>query len=165
MERQDTEIREYLAANQYTYTRDALRQQLIERGYDPARVDAAVATIGWQREQGPMGEEGERRRRLLTGYVMALFLAVFLAFGFASTMGQPGYQVLLAFFGVQLLVGGLIALAIVRRRWVVEHVTTAVAVGLLVPFLIVVGISGACASITGVRFFPGPTPTFEVPEG
>ena len=154
----DPRIEEYIRANRRTYTREAIRQQLIDAGHDPAAIDAT-----WEMLHAPDPDEagvaGEgfwsRFFPFLIGLNVAVLLLVGLGTGMLTGLGQ-GVGVLLLVLAVALAIGALIAWAIVAAIGPEKlGRTSAMVVGAVVPFLFAFLIGGACYALVGTI---GPPP-------
>ncbi|MDQ2935831.1 MAG: hypothetical protein M3R49_12820 [Chloroflexota bacterium] len=156
----DPKIADYIRAHRDRYTREAITQQLIAAGYEPAAVEAT-----WDALRGDAANPPPRRRG--AGYVMTVYL-----------LGLAGMLVIVALSGLQLfpfvvvlvvayaLVGYLIA-----RVWA-PRATMGIWLALAVPFVfLLIGFGSCVAAIYAGGFVPqnlgpsaAPTPaSFVVP--
>lgn len=150
-------IRDYLNANRDRFTPDALRRGLLDAGYDPAEVDAALSEWANQGAHPGDREEDQRsfRRWSLLIYVAALVAVVLLTVlmnGTEST-GLPligGAVLVLVFF---MLVAGLVSNLF--GGWLAPR--TGLGVALLVPLIFALGLGGTCLTIMDGMSPPRPT--------
>jgi hypothetical protein len=156
----DPRIEEYIRVNRGSYTREAIRQQLIDAGYEPADIDAT-----WEMLHAPDPDEagvaGERfwgRFFLfLIGLNVAVFLLVTLSTGMLGGIGQ-GYGVLAIVLAVVLAIGALIAWGIVAVVGPEKlSRTTAMVVGASIPIVFALLIGGSCYALA-VGIGPPPPP-------
>ena len=137
-------IRQYLEDHGSTYTPEALRKGLLEAGYDPGEVEAAVS--GWNAlEANAAGVAGRHAFSkwalwLHVGSVVAVFLIVVALKG-TTAIGTAllGCAVL----GVALVIGWLISSAIGRA--LLPH--GGVFIALVVPALSAVLLGGSCLAL------------------
>jgi hypothetical protein len=141
------EVKEYLAKHEERYTRAALRRSLIERGRDLESIEEARRILDEDPVHRARRDQLGRRRRLFLAYVVVLFLGAFLFFALASPFAQPRYQVVLWTLAAVLAFGALLARETVRTHQLLERTTAGIAIALLVPFVIVMLISGTCATL------------------
>ena len=154
----DPRIEEYIRANRRTYTREAIRQQLIEAGHDPAAIDAT-----WEMLHAPDPDEagvaGEgfwgRFFLVLLGINVAVLLLVALGTGMLGNL--PAYGVVLIVLAVALGIGALISWGIVAAVGPEKlGRTTAMVVGAVVPAVFAVLIGGTCYALIGAIGPPPP---------
>lgn len=141
----DPAIRRYLDEHGATYTRDALRQSLVDAGHDPAAVDAAIA--GWEAGRTGAGPDAERgrtfRRWAIRLHVVAL-VAVFVLL--VALKGIPAVGLALlgcAVLAVAMLIGwaisSLIGRALLPRAGLF--------VALVVPAISALLLAGTCFAL------------------
>ncbi|HTI29584.1 MAG TPA: hypothetical protein VL687_04430 [Methylomirabilota bacterium] len=136
-------IKRYLDEHGATYTPEALRKGLLDAGYDPAEVDAAVASWNAAAASGP---EAARRRTFgawaLRLHILAL-LVVFVALVALKGTGAIGTALLgCAVLGVFLVIGWAISSLIGRAL-----LGTGVTVALLAPAISAIIIGGSCFAL------------------
>lgn len=143
-------LRAYVAENRDRYTRDAIRDRLLEAGYEPESVDAALAEA--YAEPKTPSAVGRDRRWLAGAWVVILFLGTFVLF-MATDMPQRTYGIGPAVLGVLLTIGSMISLVVINaNRDLAEGITSGLLVGLLIPFIIAVAIAGLCVFTTAPSF-------------
>jgi hypothetical protein len=148
------EIRRYLDEHGGTYTPDALRSRLLEAGYDPAEVDAALGEWETERAQAAGGEDGRRSFGrwslwIYAGALAAVFVLTVLLLESDVGLALVGAVVLLFFLLIAWAVSGLLG------RWVVPRVGWSVA--LLIPLIFALGLGGTCLAIMDGMTPPRPT--------
>lgn len=155
----DQRIADFISANRGKYTRDAIRQQLIEAGYSPESIDATWAILDTPDpdEAGVAGEGFWGRFFLfLIGLNVAVFVLVTLATGMLAYVGQGNFA-LAGVFGVALGIGALLSWGIVAAVGPEKlGRTSAMVIGGLVPILFALLIGGSCYALAGA--IPPPAP-------
>lgn len=146
------EIEAYLREHGATYTTEALRRSLLDAGYEPAEVDAALQE--WEaapRDAAPSATDRRRFWRWAFGLhlaVLAIIAAVSMVIGSFFT-GTWGLLVILA---VVLLIGlgisGMIGRGMLRG--------SGLAVALIVPVISALLIGGSCLALGGYYLFRPP---------
>jgi hypothetical protein len=140
----DPEIKRYLDQHGATYTPEALRKGLLDAGYDPAEVDAALRA--WDAREAA-GSDAEDRRTfgrwalwLHLGSLLAVFL-VLIAMKGTTAIGTAllGCAVL----GVALVIGWAISSAIGRALLPGGGVLIA----LVVPAISAIVLGGSCLAL------------------
>ena len=136
------EIRGYILKHRDKYTPEAIRQKLTEAGHDPAEIDETWATIEAQERSSR-----DWRDRLvlyvlaLYGITLGLYICVFTTL--ANLSGGMGIYPWV--FSAALLAAMAASLWLVRRNLAASMgLTGAISVSVLVPFALVVIISGLC---------------------
>lgn len=148
-------INRYLDEHGATYTPEALRKGLLDAGYDPAEVDAALHD--WQAQAvDPAMRVGDRRR--FWRWAFGLHAAVLLLITIASLVigsfaaGASGWLIVLA---VALLVGlgisGLIGRGVVQG--------SGLSVALVLPAVSALLIGGSCLALAGSYILRAPPRT------
>jgi hypothetical protein len=148
-------IKRYLDEHGATYTSEALRRGLLEAGYDPAEVDAALHD--WQAQAAdPVTPVADRRR--FWRWAFGLHAAVLVLIATASLVigsfaaGSWGLLVILA---VVLLIGlgisGLVGRGLVRGSGLVAALSVPAASALL--------IGGSCLALGGSYLLRAPPRT------
>ena len=159
----DPNIADYIAKNQGKYTREAIRQQLIDAGHDPAGIDATWAILDTPDpdEAGLAGEGFWSRFFLfLVGLNVAVFLLVALTTGMLTNFAGGG-GALAAVFAVALGIGALISWGIVAAVGPDKMGrTTATIIGAVIPLVFALLIGGSCFALTSAM---GPPPLPALP--
>jgi hypothetical protein len=154
----DPLIADYIRANRGRYTREAIRQQLIDAGYDPAVIDRTWAVLDTPDADDVAGEGFWRRFALIViGINLGIFLIVGLLTGMLGNIAASA--VLLIIFAVVLAIGALIAWGVVALTGPAKmSPTTATVVGAAIPLLFSLLIGGSCFALAGVIGPPPPPP-------
>ena len=152
----DPRIADFIRDNRQRYTREVIRQQLIEAGHDPAEVDATWAALDAPDPDATAGEGFWGRFGLfVVGLNAAVFLLVFLSTGLANSFE------LAVILAVALSIGALIAWALVAATGPAQMGrTTAMVVGGAIPLVFALLIGGSCYALVGA-FGPPPPPANE----
>ncbi len=154
----DPRIADYITANRKKYTRQAIRQQLIDAGHDPAEVDRTWAALEAPDADAVIGERFWGRFALM---VIAVNVGVFLLVGLLSGMlayafAGTGATVLPIILAVALGLGALLAWGIVAMTGPAKmSPTAALVVGIAIPLVFALLIGGACYAMVGAI---GPPP-------
>lgn len=141
----DPAIQRYLDEHGATYTREALRQSLVDAGHDSDAVDAAIAE--WEAQRTGTNVDPEKRRtfgRWAIGLHVAALVAVFLLLVVLKGSTAIGLALLgCAVLGVAMLIGwtisSLVGRALLPRAGVV--------VALVVPALSALLLAGTCFAL------------------
>lgn len=155
----DPRIADYIRANRRRYTRDAIRQQLVEAGHAPDEIDATWAALD---APDPDATAGERFWPRFWLFVAAVNVAVFLLVGFGTGMfgAQGGGSVLLVILAIALGIGALISWGAVAATGPTKLGRgTALAIGAIIPLLFALLIGGSCYALVGTMGPPLPSPT------
>ena len=154
----DPRIADFIAKNQGKYTREAIRQQLIDAGHDPADIDATWAILDTpDPEQAGLAGEGfwPRFFLFLVGLNVAVFLLVALSTGMLEALTTGG-GALAGVFAVALGIGALLAWGIVAAVGPAKlGRTTAIVVGGVIPIVFALLVGGSCYALAS---FIGPPP-------
>ncbi len=156
----DPRIADFIRDNRRRYTREAIRQQLIDAGHEPAEIDATWAALDAPDPDATAGEGFWGRFWLfLVGVNVAVFLLVFLATGMVNS------SVLAVVLGVALCIGALMAWGIVAATGP-THMgrTTAMVIGGVIPLVFALLIGGSCYAMVGAIGPPPPPPREGVME-
>jgi hypothetical protein len=156
----DQRIADFISANRGKYTREAIRQQLIDAGYGPEAIDATWAILDTPDpdEAAVAGEAFWGRFALI---VIGLNLVVLLLVGLATGMlaNLQAYSVVLIVLAIALAIGALISWAIVAAVGPEKlGRTTAMVIGVVVPLLFALLIGGSCYALIGSLGPPPPPP-------
>jgi len=157
----DPRIADFIAKNQGRYTREALRQQLIDAGYEPDAIDATWAALDTpDPDEASVAGEGFWPRFFL--FLIGLNVAVFLIVAFTTGMFEvltSGGGGLLGVFAVVLGIGALISWGIVAAVGPAKlGRTTAIVIGGLIPIVFALLIGGSCYALAST--FRPPPPAF-----
>lgn len=154
----DPRIGDFISKNRKRYTREAITQQLVEAGHDPADVHATWAALDTPDpdEAGLAGEGFWSRFFLfLVGINVAVFLLVALATGLFQNIAGGG-GALAAVLAVALGIGALISWGIVAAVGPDKMGrTTATIIGAVIPLAFALLIGGSCYAMVGAI---GPPP-------
>lgn len=141
-------LSEYFEAGADRYTPDALRRAATESGFSPMEVQEAYARAAERRRAAEVTRPIRRRARWI---VLAAYGLTYLAFAVAflgDGINQYSFEI-----------GGLVVLAMVlgvalfpSLRWARSRGSTLLAM-LVVPFVLLVAISGLCFASTGPTYF------------
>jgi hypothetical protein len=138
------EIDAYIREHGDRYTPEALRQALVEAGYEPAEIDAALQEM--QKRRAVSAANGGRRSRFWL-VALGLHLAALVVAGvWIANSASSGYGGFVVFvLGVALLIGlgisGLIGRLLIPR-W-------GLGVALVIPLLSAVILGGTCMAMSG----------------
>lgn len=148
----DPRIADFIRDNRRRYTREAIRQQLIEAGHDPAEIDATWAALDAPDPDATAGEGFWSRFWLfLLGLNAAIFLLVFLSTGMVNNF------VLAVVFAIALVIGALIAWGVVAATGPAKlGRTTAMVIGGVIPIVFALLIGGTCYALVGAIGPPPP---------
>lgn len=138
----------YLADNAERFTPEALRQAAMEAGYTPDEIEGASARV---RAAAVVGPIRTRARWIVLGayaVVWLLFAAVYLTRSYAYGTGI----VLQGVLTISLLIAlGLALLWLRSRRPDPSDPGRAIAVFLVVPVILLIGVAGLCVPFLGSR--------------
>lgn len=148
------EVKRYLDEHGATYTEEALRRGLLDAGYDPAEVDAALNE--WQAlaaEPAPGATKGRRFWLWVLGLhvaALAIIGAWAVAIGsFAANVGLLGILAVVLLIGVG--ISGLLSGGVVRGR--------GLTIALVVPAISALLIGGSCLALAGSYLLRAPPRT------
>ena len=157
----DQRIADFISANRRKYTREAIRQQLLDAGYTPESIDATWAILDTPDpdEAGVAGEGFWGRFFIfLIGLNVGVFLLVALLTGMLGAAGQGGIG-LAGVLAVALGIGALISWGIVAAVGPEKlGRTSAMVIGGIVPLLFALLIGGSCYALIGAIGPPPPPP-------
>jgi len=143
------ELLRYIRENRERYTPEAMRAQLIAAGHALEDVDAAFRLVDDEQSVGvTLDLRGRAIAIMVAGYVGTWL--VFALFSNPNYQSASGLNVILAAF---LFVGGLVSLPFIRLSGSLksaqpDRVAGALAVGLAIPLIILVGLAGLCIATT-----------------
>jgi hypothetical protein len=157
----DPRIADFIAKNQGKYTREAIRQQLIDAGHEPAAIDATWAAL-YSPDPDETSVAGEgfwpRFFLFLIGLNVAVFLFVALSTGMLENLGGGG-GALAGVFAVALGIGALIAWGIVAAVGPARlGRTTAMVIGGVIPIIFALLVGGSCYALASA-IGPPPLPS------
>jgi hypothetical protein len=146
----DPRISDYIRANRRKYTREAITQQLVAAGHDPAEVERVWAALDAPDADRVAGSGFWGRFALiLVGINLGVFLLVALLTNMLGAIGQGGI-VLPVILAIALGIGALIAWGIVAATGPTKLApTTALVIGAAIPGLFALLIGGACYAMLG----------------
>jgi hypothetical protein len=154
----DQRIADFISANRGKYTREAIRQQLIDAGHSPEAIDATWAILDTpDPDEAGVAGEGFWGRFFL--FVIGLNLAVLLLVALSTGMlaRLEGYSVVLIVLAIALAIGALISWAIVAATGPEKlGRTSAMVIGGVVPLLFALLIGGTCYALAGAVSPPAP---------
>jgi len=148
----DPRIADFIRDNRQRYTREAIRQQLIEAGHDPVEIEATWAALDAPDPDATAGEGFWGRFWLfLAGLNIGVFLLVFLLTGMWNS------SVLAVVFAIALIIGALMAWGTVAATGPAKlGRTTALVIGGVIPLVFALLIGGSCYALAGA--IPPPPP-------
>lgn len=157
----DPRIADYIRANRRRYTRDAIRQQLVEAGHAPEEIDATWAALDAPDPDVTAGEGFWRRFWLFLAAVnVAVFLLVGVGTGLFGSIAQGGGSILLVVLAIAMGIGALISWGAVAATGPTKLGRgTALAIGAIIPLLFALLIGGSCYALIGTIGPPLPPPT------
>jgi hypothetical protein len=152
------EIQSYLEEHGARYTPEALRQALLDGGFEPAEVEAALRE--WDARAVQAGVRTDDRRRLwvfTVGVHVAVLLAIgalSLAIGSWAELGGLAIGILAVVLAVGVGLSGAVGRAALRRNTLM--------IAMVVPVVSALLIGGSCLAFGGSVLFqrPLPPPTF-----
>jgi hypothetical protein len=151
------EIEAYIREHGDRYTPDALRRALIDAGYEPTEVDAAVREMQ-SRRAASAGNGGRRSRFWLVAIGLHVVALVVAGIWIANSASASYFGFVVIILGVVLLIGlgisGLIGRLLIPR-W-------GLAVALVVPLLSALILGGTCMAISGPLVIPPKTGTMQL---
>lgn len=141
-------IKGYLDEHGTTYTPEALRKGLLDAGYDPNEVDAALAAFSAERAT-------PAEPRPAHAYVWSVFwigaVALLGLIGLIFSINRnPDKVVVIALFGA-ILLGAYLVIGYLIARWMSRHIVPGGAIGwvgtiVLAPIVFFIVAYGACAA-------------------
>jgi hypothetical protein len=160
----DPRIADFIRENRKRYTREAIRQQLVDAGHDPADVDAV-----WEMLHAPDPDEagvaGEGFWGRFWLYLIGLNVAVFLLVVLSTGALAFGGVVLAIVLAIALGIGALISWGIVAATGPAKMGrTTAMVVGGVIPLVFAFLIGGTCYGLLAGLGPPPPPPQSGVME-
>jgi hypothetical protein len=155
------EIRKYLQDHADTYTRQAVRSELLKAGYDETDVDAAIAeweSEGPARRAGPAGIGAQRSRFWLLAIGLHVAALVVAAIWIANSASATYSAVVVIVLGVVLLIG--LGISGLIGRWLIPR--SGLVVALVVPLVSALLLAGTCMAISGPLVTPPKTGTMQL---
>ena len=151
----DRRITDYIQRQRRRYTRDAIREQLLRRGYPPADVEEGFRLV----ETGyapPKAELSLGFWLAFIGFLVVLYGGTIAAIAFFTPLGAFAVPVL----GVLLLVAAIVAILLAAtNRDAALGITSGIVVAFLIPFVFLVVIAGSClALLVSLGGMGGPPP-------
>lgn len=156
----DPRIADYIRTHRRRYTREAIREQLVDAGYAPEEIDATWAALETPDADSTAGEGFWGRFWLfLLGINVAVFLLVGFATGLFGAIAQGGAPILLVILAIALGIGALISWgAVAATRPTKLGRGTALAIGGIVPLIFALLVGGSCYALVGTIGPPPPPP-------
>jgi hypothetical protein len=153
----DRRIADYISANRHRYTREAIRQQLIAAGFEPAEIDATWAALETPDADDVVGEKFWSQFLLIVvGINVVIFLGVALLTGLLPAIGGGGF-VIAVIFAILLIIGALVAwAAVAATRPAQLSRGMAMTVGIAIPLVFALLVGGACYALLGTFGVPPP---------
>jgi hypothetical protein len=153
----DPRIADFIRDNRKRYTREAIRQQLVDAGHNPADIDAT-----WEMLHAPDPDEAAVAGQGFWGrfwlYLIGLNVAVFLLVVLSTGALAFGGVVLAIVLAIALGIGALISWGIVAATGPAKMGrTTAMVIGGVIPLIFAFLIGGTCYGLLG-SFGPPPPP-------
>lgn len=149
-------IADYIQRHRATYTKDALRQTLLQQGYDPAEVEQAFAAV--EAGQVPPARLSGRFWLIFLGYIVVLYGLTLLLFGLT-----PAGLFIVPILAVPLVIAaGISVLVAALSRSAALGLTGGIVMVFVIPFIFLVIIAGSCFAITAPLLF---APQLPAPPG
>lgn len=148
-------IVEYIAANRSQYTRNAMRDRLIDAGHDPAAVDAALDADA--RSAGaaapPSGWAAQNPRFIAATLVFAAYVGMWIVFALLTNWEAPPYVTFTTWaFALVLGLFGLVSLVYIGMT---KRLTTggqaAILGAMIIPLVLLLILAGICVPFTRFR--------------
>ena len=147
-------IVEYIRANRTSYTRDAMRDRLIDAGHDPAAVDAALEADAKAATALPPSSWVEQNLRLVTALlVVAAYVGMWIVFALLTNWDAPGYVTVTTWvFSAVLGLFGIVSLVYVGMTKRLTAGGEAAIVGaMIIPIVLLLILAGLCVPFTRFR--------------
>jgi heme A synthase len=147
-------IVEYIRANRTSYTRDAMRDRLIDAGHDPAAVDAALEADAKAATARPPSSWVEQNLRLVTALlVVAAYVGMWIVFALLTNWDAPGYVTVTTWvFAAVLGLFGIVSLVYVGMTKRLTAGGEAAIVGaMIIPIVLLLILAGLCVPFTRFR--------------
>lgn len=144
-------IADYIQRHRAVYTKDALRQMLLQERYDPAEIEEAFAAV----EAGRVPPPGLTLRfwLIFIGYLLLLYGLPLVLFGLT-----PAGPFIVPILGVLLLIAaGISILVAALSRSAAVGLTSGLILVFAMPFVFLVIVAGSClALVSPILFAPQP---------
>jgi hypothetical protein len=151
------EIEAYIREHGDRYTPEALRRALLEAGYEPTEVDAALRELA-SRRAASAGNGGRRSRFWLVAIALHLAALVVAGIWIANSASATYFGFVVTVLVVVLLIGlgisGLIGYRLLPR--------SGLAVALVVPLVSALLLGGTCMALSGPLVIPPRTGTMQL---
>ena len=148
-------IADYIRANRDQYTRDAMRDRLIEAGHDPVAVDAALeADAASAAVARPASSWVEQNLRLVTALlVVAAYVGMWALFALLTNWDAPGYVTFTTWvFAAVLGLFGLVSLVYVgMTKRLTAGGQAAILGAMIIPVILLLVLAGLCVPFTRFR--------------
>lgn len=144
----DPEVVRYISENRGRYTRDAITRALVRAGYDAAEVEAAWESVDPHVERGLP----HRRQFWLPFILSVVAMYGMAALGYLLWTSSIGFDV--DYFSMRVLltvlsIGAVLSILQVRlNRARAAGAASGILAALLIPFVVLVIISGICVVVT-----------------
>jgi hypothetical protein len=151
------EIDAYIREHADRYTPEALRRALLEAGYVPAEVDAALREME-SRRSASAADGGRRSRFWLVAIGLHLAALVVAGIWIANSASATYFGFVVVVLGVVLLIG--LGISGLIGRWLIPR--SGLAVALVVPLLSALLLGGTCMALSGPLVIPPKTGTMQL---
>lgn len=146
-------IADYIQRHRAVYTKDALRQMLLQQGYNPAEIEETFAAV----EAGQLPPTGLTLRfwLIFIGYLLLLYGIPLVLFGLT-----PGGLFVVPILGVLLFIAaGISILVAALSRSAAMGLTSGLVLVFVLPIVFLVLLAGSClALVAPILFAPQPEP-------
>ena len=151
------EIDAYIREHGDRYTPEALRRALLEAGYQPTDVDAALREM--ESRRAASAANGDRRSRFWL-VAIGLHLAALVVAGIwiANSASATYFGFVVVILGVVLLIG--LGISGLIGRWLIPR--SGLAVALIVPLVSALVLGGTCMALSGPLVIPPKTGTMQL---
>jgi len=151
------EIDAYIHEHGDRYTPEALRRALLEAGYEPAEVDAALREME-SRRAASAANGGQRSRFWLVAIGLHLAALVVAGIWIANSASASYFGFVVVILGVVLLIG--LGISGLIGRWLIPR--SGLAVALIVPLLSALLLGGTCMALSAPLVIPAKTGTMQL---
>jgi hypothetical protein len=151
------EIEAYIREHGDRYTPEALRRALLEAGYEPTEVDAALRELE-SRRAASADNDGRRSRFWLVAIGLHVAALVVAGIWIANSASATYLGFVVVILGVVLLIG--LGISGLIGRWLIPR--SGLTVALVVPLLSAVILGGTCMAMSGPLVTPPKTGTMQL---
>jgi len=137
-------IRDYIREHGDRYTPEALRQRLLEAGYEPADIDPALREMESHRAASAV-DGGRRSRFWLVAVGLHLAALIVAGIWIANSASATYFGFVVIVLGVALVIG--LGISGLIGRWLIPR--SGLAVALVIPLLSAVILGGTCMAMSG----------------